>query len=228
MFQTYFAPSHSDCTRVCPREGWAARWRERLLPRLSGVSSAAGLGHVTFHALRQTFASSLLQRGASLHYVKDQMSHSSIQVKVDMVIACRVETSPGSTGWTPKQGRNHPQPADEGDRVERLGVIENVGGPTRTRTWGQRIMRRFRMISATCWTDGRKPCNPFSSSRFTACIGAVRPVPRFAEMHEGSPQKSPQSAHFRPLKKVRVRGVLVLLRTVHEVTVRLSALVQKT
>jgi integrase len=44
---------------------------------------AAGLRHVTFHALRHTFASLLIQKGASLAYVKEQMGHSSIQVTVD-------------------------------------------------------------------------------------------------------------------------------------------------
>lgn len=44
--------------------------------------TAAGLRRVTFHALRHTFASLLLQGGASLTYVKEQMGHSSIQVTV--------------------------------------------------------------------------------------------------------------------------------------------------
>jgi integrase len=44
---------------------------------------AAGLRRVTFHALRHTFASLLIQQGASLAYVKEQMGHSSIQVTVD-------------------------------------------------------------------------------------------------------------------------------------------------
>lgn len=44
---------------------------------------AAGLRRVTFHALRHTLASLLIQQGASLAYVKEQMGHSSIQVTVD-------------------------------------------------------------------------------------------------------------------------------------------------
>ncbi len=44
---------------------------------------SAGLRRVTFHALRHTFASLLIQKGASLAYVKEQMGHSSIQVTVD-------------------------------------------------------------------------------------------------------------------------------------------------
>ena len=44
----------------------------------------AGLRPVTFHALRHSFASQLLQNGASLLYVKEQLGHSSIQVTADI------------------------------------------------------------------------------------------------------------------------------------------------
>jgi integrase len=44
---------------------------------------AAGLRRVTFHALRHTYASLLIQSGASLAYVKEQLGHGSIQVTVD-------------------------------------------------------------------------------------------------------------------------------------------------
>jgi integrase len=44
---------------------------------------AAGLRRITFHALRHSYASPLIQAGASLTYVKEQMGHSSIQVTVD-------------------------------------------------------------------------------------------------------------------------------------------------
>ena len=45
---------------------------------------AAGLRRVTFHALRHSFASLLIQNGASLAYVKEQMGHCSVQVTVDI------------------------------------------------------------------------------------------------------------------------------------------------
>ena len=44
----------------------------------------AGLHHFRFHDLRHTFGSLLIQGGASLAYVKEQMGHSSIQVTVDI------------------------------------------------------------------------------------------------------------------------------------------------
>jgi integrase len=43
----------------------------------------AGLRHIRFHDLRHSFGSLLIQQGASLVYVKEQMGHSSIQVTVD-------------------------------------------------------------------------------------------------------------------------------------------------
>jgi len=43
----------------------------------------AGLREIRLHDLRHSFASMLLQQGASLVYVKDQMGHSSIQITVD-------------------------------------------------------------------------------------------------------------------------------------------------
>ncbi len=44
----------------------------------------AGLRRIRFHDLRHTFGSLLIQDGAPLAYVKEQMGHSSIQVTVDI------------------------------------------------------------------------------------------------------------------------------------------------
>ena len=43
----------------------------------------AGLRRIRFHDLRYTSRSLLVQQGASLAYVKEQMGHSSIQITVD-------------------------------------------------------------------------------------------------------------------------------------------------
>jgi integrase len=43
----------------------------------------AGLRHFRFHDLRHTFGSLLIQDGASLTYVKEQMGHGSIQITAD-------------------------------------------------------------------------------------------------------------------------------------------------
>jgi integrase len=47
------------------------------------VLAKAGIRKVRLHDLRHTFGSLLLQNGASIVYVKEQMGHSSIQVTVD-------------------------------------------------------------------------------------------------------------------------------------------------
>jgi integrase len=48
------------------------------------VLTKAGIRKIRLHDLRHTFGSLLIQNGASLVYVKEQMGHSSIQVTVDI------------------------------------------------------------------------------------------------------------------------------------------------
>ena len=48
-----------------------------------GCLASAGLREIRFHDLRHTFGSQLIQNGASLVYVRDQMGHSSIRVTAD-------------------------------------------------------------------------------------------------------------------------------------------------
>jgi integrase len=48
------------------------------------VLKESGIRKIRLHDLRHSFGSLLLQRGASLVYVKEQMGHSSIQVTVDI------------------------------------------------------------------------------------------------------------------------------------------------
>ncbi len=112
---------------------------------------AAHLRHVTFHALRHTYASLLIQHGASLAYVKEQMGHSSIQVTVDIyghlipganiawADALDSETSPQQSATVPQTKSPAEETSQEQD-VEPIEIPEIVGGPTRTRTWDQRIM----------------------------------------------------------------------------------------
>lgn len=47
------------------------------------LAALAGLRCIRFHGLRHTFASLLLADRESLVYVKDQLSHHSIQITVD-------------------------------------------------------------------------------------------------------------------------------------------------
>lgn len=47
------------------------------------ILKESGIRKIRLHDLRHTFGSLLLQSGASIVYVKEQMGHSSIQVTVD-------------------------------------------------------------------------------------------------------------------------------------------------
>jgi integrase len=106
---------------------------------------AAGLRRVTFHALRHTLASLLLQRGATLTYVKEQLGHSSIQITVDTYGHL---IPGGNIDWvdrldaptTPQQNATQAQPVPRSTFDDSAQVVEFEGGPTRTRTWDQRIM----------------------------------------------------------------------------------------
>jgi integrase-like protein len=107
---------------------------------------AAGLRRITFHSLRHTYASHLIQAGASLAYVKEQMGHSSIQVTVDTY----GHLVPGADiAWADKLdapaaseqlSATHTQPLQSERGAEASQLLENIGGPARIRTWDQRIM----------------------------------------------------------------------------------------
>jgi len=105
---------------------------------------AGGLRHVTFHALRHTFASLLIQSGASLAYVKEQMGHSSIQVTVDVYGHL---IPGGNIKWidrldsktSSRQNATPSQPAVGGQIEKSPQVIEKTGRRGGTRTPDPRI-----------------------------------------------------------------------------------------
>ena len=100
---------------------------------------AANLRRVTFHALRHTFASLLIQKGASLAYVKEQMGHSSIQITVDTYGHL---IPGGNIDWIdrldepacPQQNATQAQPAEHAASGGSLQVVEKVGRPGGIRT----------------------------------------------------------------------------------------------
>ena len=100
---------------------------------------AANLRRVTFHALRHTFASLLLQKGASLAYVKEQMGHSSIQITVDTYGHL---IPGGNIDWIdrldepacPQQNATQTQPPEQAASVRSVQVVEKVGRPGGIRT----------------------------------------------------------------------------------------------
>jgi len=105
---------------------------------------AAGLRRVTFHALRHTFASLLIQSGASLAYVKEQMGHSSIQVTADVYGHL---VPGGNIEWvdrldhptSPQQSATPAQPAEHTACRGSLQVSEKNGRRGGTRTPDPRI-----------------------------------------------------------------------------------------
>lgn len=67
-------PSHVGT--VLKPDNIAPRYMEPALEK-------AGLRRLRFHDLRHTFGSLMIQDGAALAYVKEQMGHASIQIAVD-------------------------------------------------------------------------------------------------------------------------------------------------
>src|SRR5580704_3961997 len=116
------------------------------------VLAKAGIRRIRLHNLRHTFGSLLLQNGASIIYVKEQMGHSSIQVTVDTyghlipganvnfvdrldaVLVEKAETTPQRSATPAQQG-------EMGIPPDLLQVVEGIGGGGRTRTYDLRIMR---------------------------------------------------------------------------------------
>jgi integrase len=99
----------------------------------------AGLRRFRFHDLRHTFGSLLIQNGASLVYVKDQVGHSSIQVTVDTY----GHLIPGAdVAWvdrlddptSPQLSATPAQPEENSELPDNVEVIEIIGEPGRTRT----------------------------------------------------------------------------------------------
>ena len=69
---------------VFPSQAGTVIKPDNIAPRyMEPALEKAGLRRFRFHDLRHTFGSLLIQDGASLAYVKEQMGHSSIQITVD-------------------------------------------------------------------------------------------------------------------------------------------------
>jgi len=116
------------------------------------VLTKAGLRKIRLHDLRHTFGSLLIQNGASIVYVKEQMGHSSIQVTVDIYghlipganvsfvdSLDRLPEEPGKT--TPQQNATQAQPPENGESNIPAEVVDLIGGGEWTRTTDLRIMR---------------------------------------------------------------------------------------
>ena len=116
------------------------------------VLAKAGIRKIRLHDLRHTFGSLLLQNGASIVYVKEQMGHSSIQVTVDIYghlipganvsFVDRLDEMPADETKTSRhQSASPAQPSEMEIPADLRQVIESAGGGGRTRTYDLRIMR---------------------------------------------------------------------------------------
>jgi hypothetical protein len=94
----------------------------------------------------------LIQAGASIVYVKDQMGHSSIQVTVDtyghlipganISFVDRLDVRDQQVATTPQQSATQTQPAPDKETEVPAEVVDFIGGGGRTRTYDLRIMSR--------------------------------------------------------------------------------------
>jgi hypothetical protein len=116
------------------------------------VLTKAGLRKIRLHDLRHTFGSLLIQSGASIVYVKEEMGHSSIQVTVDI----NGHLFPGANvSFVDRLDEKSKEKAPDGqqqnatqaqqDEMEvppdLMQVADLIGGGAWTRTTDLRIMR---------------------------------------------------------------------------------------
>jgi site-specific recombinase XerC len=116
------------------------------------VFTKAGLRKIRLHDLRHTFGSLLIQNGASIVYVKEQMGHSSIQVTVDiyghLIPGANVsfvdrldEAARQANETSQQQNATQAQPVKMRETEIPSEVADLIGGGAWTRTTDLRIMR---------------------------------------------------------------------------------------
>ena len=113
--------------------------RDAVSRRFKATLAKAGLRAIRFHDLRHTFGSQLLQNGASLVYVRDQMGHSSIRVTADtyghLIPSGNISAIDSLDGKTSERNSATPtQPASRSGKRESRQVVETIGGPGGVRT----------------------------------------------------------------------------------------------
>ena len=115
------------------------------------VLAKSGVRKIRLHDLRHTFGSLLLQKGASVVYVKEQMGHSSIQVTVDtyghlipganVSYVDRLDQKPSKkTTSKPQQSATPAQPSEYDEIATPAYVIDLIGGGDWNRTSDLRVM----------------------------------------------------------------------------------------
>ncbi len=132
----------------------AAFWTQTIFITVTSlpVLAKAGIRKIRLHDLRHTFGSHLIQSGASIVYVKEQMGHSSIQVTVDTYshlipgakasFVDRLDRIPAqANSGNTKLEATPAQPREIAEAAIPSDVIDLNGGGGWTRTSDLRIMR---------------------------------------------------------------------------------------
>jgi len=115
------------------------------------VLEGAGIRKIRLHDRRHTFGSLLIQSGASIVYVKEQMGHSFIQVTVDTyghLIPCADvsyvdrldQKSPELIQSTRQPSATPAQPSEDLETELPAYVDEIIGGGGQDRTADLRVM----------------------------------------------------------------------------------------
>jgi integrase len=123
------------------------------------VLTKSGLRKIRFHDLRHTFGSLLIQSGASIVYVKEQLGHSSIQVTVDTYghlipdanksfVDRLDEIAKPADETRPQQSATQAQQGYKKETVIPSEVVDLIGGGAWTRTTDLRIMRTSQEVAA--------------------------------------------------------------------------------
>jgi integrase len=116
------------------------------------VLAKSKIRKIRLHDLRHTFGSLLIQKGASIVYVKEQMGHSSIQVTVDtyghLIPGADVsyvdrldEKSGGNSPLRTQPSATPAQPREIAETEIPSYVIDIIGGGGQNRTVDLRVMR---------------------------------------------------------------------------------------
>ncbi len=115
------------------------------------VLAKSRIRKIRLHDLRHTFGSLLIQNGASIVYVKDQMGHSSIQITVDtyghlipganVSYVDRLDGKLAENKSTNRQPTATPQQPEENAGLEIPSyVVDLLGGGGQSRTVDLRVM----------------------------------------------------------------------------------------
>ena len=135
---------------------------------------SAGLRRIRFHDLRHTFGSMLIQAGAPLTYVRDQMGHSGIKITVDiyghLIPGADIAYIDrlGQAATCPRQSATQAQPTEERAKEDPAEVLEDIGVGDGIRTRDVQI----HSLEIHFYPVGLLCTFPHPASRFCMVFGA--------------------------------------------------------